>query len=150
MPYTEKLLPFPLGALMPKSLKVLLLSLLLLGIYPAATWLVLNFYQDDPAQMFWTDREAFNRKFIRQLDLTKAPQQDLVQQKLGGPDITEAYQLGDQLYQLAYYRTQRAISDGITTKAECTALLYQNHQVVAVGSAAEQQFQRQKAATEQP
>ncbi len=129
---------------MPKQLKILLLMLLLLAVYPAATWLILNFYQDDPAKMVWTDREAFNRKFIRQLDLTRQPAQSLVQQKLGGPDITEAFERDGQTYQLAYYRTQRAISDGITTKAECTALLYLNRQVIAVGSAAEQQYQRQK------
>lgn len=129
---------------MPKQLKILLLTVLLLAGYPAATWLVLNFYQDDPAEMVWTDREAYNRKFIRQLDLTRQPGQSMVQQKLGGPDISEAFQRDGQLYQLAYYRTQRAISDGITTKAECTALLYLDRQVIAVGTAAEQLYQRQK------
>ena len=125
---------------MKKHIKIALLAAALLAIYPLATWLALNCYQDDPADMVWTDREAYNRKFISNLDLTTAVQQDQVQHKLGGPDITEAYQSAADLYQLVFYRTQRDISDGITTKVECTALLYRNRQLIAVGDAAQQRF----------
>ncbi|MDZ7868455.1 MAG: DUF3192 domain-containing protein [Rheinheimera sp.] len=125
---------------MKKQFKIALLAAALLAVYPLATWLALNCYQDDPADMVWTDREAFNRKFISNLDLTTAVQQDQIQRKLGGPDITEAYQSDADLYQLVFYRTQRDISDGITTKVECTALLYRNRQLVAVGDVAQQQF----------
>jgi len=125
---------------MRKNLKIAMLTAALLAIYPAATWLALHCYQDDPADMVWTDREAFNRKFINSLNLSAVTTQDQVQQKLGGPDITEAAQTAADLYQLVFYRTQRDISDGITTKAECTALLYRNRQLVAVGEPAQQQF----------
>lgn len=127
---------------MKKYLHMLLLALVLLSIYPIATWLALNWYQDDPAEMVWTDREAFNRKFINALSDATQITQDQVRQKLGGPDITEVVEKEQDLYQLAYYRTQRDISDGITTKAECTALLYRNRQLIAVGEQAQQLFQQ--------
>lgn len=135
---------------MRKNLRMVLIALALIAIYPAATWLALYCFQDDPAAMVWTDREAFNLKFIRNLNINAAPNQAEVQQKLGGPDISEAYNSGTDLYQLAFYRTQRDISDGITTKVECTALLYRNRQLIAVGDAALQQYQQHQPVRPQP
>lgn len=131
---------------MKKYLRWALLASLLIAAYPLATWLALNVYQDDPDAMAWTDREAYNRKFINALQPNTLMTQDQIRQKLGGPDITEAYQAGSDLYQLAYYRTQRDISDGITTKTECTALLYLNRRLIAVGDSAVQQFRQAQPA----
>ena len=104
--------------------------------YPLVTWIVLHCYQDDPSKMVWSDREAFNRKFISQLnDRSTLLQKDVIH-TLGGPDITEAVKVGDDVYQLMYYRTKRSISDGITTTDECTALLFKNQQLVALDSKA--------------
>ncbi len=61
---------------------------------------------------------------------------------LGGPDITEAIETSEGIYQIVYYRTLRAISDGITTKDECTALLFHNQKLIAVASPAEQQYRQ--------
>lgn len=135
-------LPYRGGTAMKKYLRWGLFAALLIALYPLATWLALNVYQDDPDSMAWTDREAFNRKFISNLAPNSTVTQDQIRQKLGGPDITEAYQLGADLYQLVYYRTQRDISDGITTKTECTALLYLNRRLIAVGDTARQQFRQ--------
>ena len=121
-------------------LQSLLLALLLLALYPAATWLALNCYQDDPASMNWSDREAFNRKIIDTLPVDGSLNQTDVQHKLGGPDISEAKQQNNQLLQLAYYRTHRAFSDGLTTKNECTALLYLDRHLLAKGEAAELRY----------
>ena len=131
---------------MKKYLRWVLLAAALIAVYPLATWLALNVYQDDPDAMAWTDREAYNRKFINALQLSATVTQDQIRQKLGGPDITEAYQAGTDLYQLVYYRTQRDISDGITTKTECTALLYLNRRLIAVGDSAVQQFRHTQQA----
>ncbi|TXH96099.1 MAG: DUF3192 domain-containing protein [Rheinheimera sp.] len=131
---------------MKKYLRWGLLAALLVAVYPLATWLALNVYKDDPDAMVWTDREAYNRKFINTLQPNTTVTQDHVRQKLGGPDITEAFQSGTDLYQLAYYRTQRDISDGITTKTECTALLYLNRRLIAVGESAVQQFHQSQPA----
>jgi hypothetical protein len=104
--------------------------------YPLVTWLVLHCYQDDPSQMVWSDREAYNRKYIDQLTTaSQLGQQELIT-KLGGPDITEAEKIGADVYQLMYYRTKRSVSDGITTTQECTALLFKNQQLIALDSEA--------------
>jgi hypothetical protein len=91
--------------------------------------------------MVWSDREAYNRKYIDQLTTaSQLPQQDLIA-KLGGPDITEAEKIGSDVYQLMYYRTKRSVSDGITTTQECTALLFKNQQLIALDSDAVQLYQ---------
>lgn len=126
----------------PRSgwLKPLLITLLLLAVYPLGYYLALHVYQDDPATMNWNDREAFNKKIIAGLTADGAVTQSAVQQRLGGPDISEARRVGQQLLQLAYYRTHRALSDGLTTKDECTALFYIDRQLVAIGADAEKRY----------
>lgn len=122
--------------------RIWLMLALAIPLYPLLTWLVLTYYQDDPAKMIWNDREAYNHKYISQLN----PQAQLTQEqliaKLGGPDITEAERVGNNTYQLMYYRTKRDISDGITTKQECTALLFKNQQLIALAEQAVQQYQQ--------
>jgi hypothetical protein len=123
----------------PMQKKYLVLLLLVLA-YPGFTWLATHYYPDNPNKMVWDDREAFNRKFIQAIDLSKSLQQQEISKVLGGPDITEAILSDSGLHQIFYYRTLRAISDGITTRDECTPLLFLNRQLIAVGEQAEQQF----------
>ena len=138
----QRLLPQSDGAALKKHIKIALLAAALLAIYPLATWLALNCYQDDPADMVWTDREAYNRKFISILVLSTAVQQDLVQHILGGPVISVAFKSTADLYQLVFYRTQRDISDGITTKDECSPLLFKNQRLIAIEAQALSQYQQ--------
>ena len=114
----------------------------LLGIliYVLLTAAVLLWYQDDVDQMAWADREVFNNKIISQYQLNDNISQDMVLQRLGTPDITAAVQFNEQVYQLLYYRTHRNAADGITTADECTALLFNQRRLVAMGDAAVQQF----------
>lgn len=115
------------------KIKILLWLLVGIGIYLLATLMILKFYPDNPAQMNWQDREAFNAKFIQRLDVTKPMQQEYLISRLGSPDITEAYRANDTVYQLLYYRTHRKAADGITTADECTALLFIDRRLSAVG-----------------
>ncbi|WP_333606562.1 DUF3192 domain-containing protein [Arsukibacterium sp.] len=108
--------------------------------YAFITLAVLLFYKDDPAQMSWQDREAFNHKFISRLDIKANLTQDDIMQRLGGPDITEAVRYQQQVHQLLYYRTHRKLADGITTADECTALLFIDRQLVAVADDALSQY----------
>lgn len=116
--------------------------LLLIAAYPLFTWVATHYYPDDPNKMVWDDREAFNRKYIQQIDLANPIMRSEVNNTLGGPDITEAIEHEQGIYQIVYYRTLRAISDGITTKDECTALLFHNSRLIAVAQAAEQQYRQ--------
>jgi hypothetical protein len=111
-------------------------------LYPLLTWLVLNFYPDDPSHMQWNDREAFNRKYIAQLSQQPEADRQQVINRLGGPDITEAVKVQQDIYQLMYYRTRRAISDGITTKDECSPLLFKNQRLIAIEAQAIEQYQQ--------
>lgn len=111
-----------------------------LALYAALTSLTLLFYKDDPEHMNWQDREAFNTRYIYKLDLTKAITRDQVIDYLGGPDITEAKKQHQQIYQVLYYRTHRTKTDGITTKDECTAILFKNQQLIAIGETAVEQY----------
>ena len=122
--------------------RIWLMLALAIPLYPLLTWLVLTYYQDDPSKMIWNDREAYNHKYISQLDTQTALTQQQLIEKLGGPDITEAELVGNNTYQLMYYRTKRDISDGITTKQECTVLLFKNQQLIAVSEKAVQQYQQ--------
>jgi N-acetylneuraminic acid mutarotase len=122
------------------KLKTIAFLLAGLVLYAGLTSVTLMFYKDDPDQMNWQDREAFNTKYIYKLDLTKAISRNQVIDYLGGPDITEAKKHQQQVYQVMYYRTHRTKTDGITTKDECTAILFKNQQLIAIGETAVAQF----------
>lgn len=109
-------------------------------LYVLITAAVLLWYQDDVDQMAWMDREVFNHKIINQYQLSDNISQDRVIQRLGTPDITTAVQHDGKVYQLLYYRTHRNAADGITTTDECTALLFKQRQLLAIGDAAIQQY----------
>lgn len=109
--------------------------------YVMLTLAVVFWYQDDVEQMTWADREVFNHKIISQYNLNSGITQEQVLNRLGSPDITAAKQQGHSLYQVLYYRTHRATPDGITTAEECTALLFKNRQLIAIGEPAVTQYQ---------
>lgn len=111
-------------------------------VYVLTTLAILMFYKDDPAQMSWQHRENFNAKVISRFELSDNHLQDDVIKRLGGPDITEAVEINGAVYQLLYYRTHRKLPDGITTEDECTALLFANRQLVAIGEEAVNQYQQ--------
>jgi hypothetical protein len=107
----------------------ILLALTLYGIF---VLLVVNFYDDSPANMGWKDRESYNRQFIAKLTLEKFTFEQALEQ-LGSPDITEAKTVGDKYYQVFFYRTQHVKSDGITTQDECTFLFFIDNVLKEIG-----------------
>ncbi|MBA6391402.1 DUF3192 domain-containing protein [Colwellia sp. BRX10-3] len=119
-----------------KIIARILVALIAYGIFVA---LVMNFYDDSPAKMQWEDREAYNRQFIAKLELKKFNFNSAIEQ-LGSPDITEAKLVNERSYQVSFYRTQHVKSDGITTQDECTALLFTDGILTAIGKTAYQQF----------
>lgn len=112
--------------------------------YLLITLAIVKYYPDDPSQMNWQIREAFNAKYIQNLKLEDDVQQQQVIARLGGPDITRAYRRDGEVYQLLYYRTHRAIADGITTEDECTALLFIERQLVAIGHEALERYEQHR------
>jgi hypothetical protein len=118
------------------------LSLFIAGllVYLLLTLAVIFWYQDDVDQMTWVDREVFNHKIISQYTLNDNIVQQQVLERLGSPDITAAVRKSDSLYQVLYYRTHRINADGITTADECTALLFKNRRLIAIGETAVAQY----------
>ncbi|MEM0911738.1 MAG: DUF3192 domain-containing protein [Pseudomonadota bacterium] len=80
------------------------------------------------------DREDRNRAYISDIDIGAAV--DRVKQALGTPDFNEIVVDEDDVYTILYYRTQRKHSDGMTTKDECTPLLFLEESLVGVGEIA--------------
>ncbi|MBA6290886.1 DUF3192 domain-containing protein [Colwellia sp. MB3u-70] len=119
--------------------KIIAIILVALAAYGIFVTLVVNFYDDSPANMQWEDREAYNQQFITKLELEKFNFNSAIEQ-LGSPDITEAKIVNESRYQVSFYRTQHVKSDGITTQDECTALLFTNGILTAIGKTAYQQF----------
>jgi len=112
-----------------KVISRIFLALAAYGIFVA---LVISFYDDSPEKMQWEDREAYNRQFIAKLQLEQFTFEQALTE-LGSPDITEAKKVGDNKYQVMFYRTQHVKSDGITTQDECTFLLFVNGALKEIG-----------------
>lgn len=79
----------------------------------------------------WEDRELINRRAIQKLQLG-APISDITD-NMGTADFNEIIQSGDERYQVLYYRTQRTVEDGMTTKDECTPLIFSGQVLVGWG-----------------
>lgn len=119
--------------------KVVLLLIAGIVSYLAIVGLVLSLYQADPADMKWQERETYNAKQIGQLEFGMS--KDDVIRMLGSPDINEAKETSGGAHQVLFYRTHHVTSDGITTKDECTPLLFKDNQLIAWGSDAYEDYQ---------
>lgn len=119
-----------------KLVKVIVIGFL---IYAGLAATILHFYQGDTESMNWQERETFNLKQIGQLDL--GVMKDDVIRLLGSPDISEAKMTDDGHVQVLFYRTHHVTSDGITTRDECTPLLFRDNTLVAWGENAYGEYQ---------
>jgi hypothetical protein len=85
-------------------------------------------------QSDWQVKEQKNRKHISQLQPDAS--YDKITHRMGIADFNESYAKGDDTYQVLYYRTQRMDDDGVTTKDECTPLVFKNSVLVGWGESA--------------
>jgi outer membrane protein assembly factor BamE (lipoprotein component of BamABCDE complex) len=108
------------------------------GLYAVFVMAVIMLYPDTPQDMDWKDREAYNKVQISKLEL--GLQKTQIIELLGSPDITEAKRNDNNVLQVMFYRTQHRQADGITTEDECTALLFENNELIAWGDNAYQSF----------
>ena len=86
-------------------------------------------YQSD-----WQDKEKKNRKHISKLEQDTS--YDQILNRMGIADFNEFYTKGNDTFRVLYYRTQRIDGDGITTKDECTPLVFKNTALVGWGETA--------------
>jgi hypothetical protein len=76
------------------------------------------------------DREYENRKKISRIQLNSILSD--VTREMGVADFNETYLDDDKTVNVVYYRTHRLHKDGLTTKDECTKLVFVNNRLTAV------------------
>lgn len=76
------------------------------------------------------DREYENRKKIARIQLNSAF--SAVSREMGVADFNETYMDDDKTINVVYYRTHRLHKDGLTTKDECTKLVFTNDILTAI------------------
>ncbi|RVU40465.1 DUF3192 domain-containing protein [Rheinheimera riviphila] len=79
-----------------------------------------------------------NQSFINQLQ-TGATLAS-VRNSLGNPNFSENFQKNGETTEVLFYRTHRTHGDGMTTKDECTALIFKQGLLVGWGDKAYQQL----------
>ncbi|WP_327082857.1 DUF3192 domain-containing protein [Paraglaciecola hydrolytica] len=82
----------------------------------------------------WQDKEQKNRGVIAKLE----PDLSLhdISMRLGTPDFNEYYEKAGDKFQILFFRTQRISGDGVTTKDECTPLIFKNGLLAGWGDTA--------------
>lgn len=86
----------------------------------------------------WEKREKNNRRHISKLDTDMAL--EAISNRMGLADFDESYQRGSDDYRVLYYRTQRLADDGVTTKDECTPLVFKNSRLIGWGDSALKEY----------
>lgn len=99
--------------------------------YVAFVAVVVLVYEPTPDDMHWEDRQVYNQQKLNELNLGQHINE--VRQLLGKADFSEAKSVKDTKLQVLFYRTHHHKSDGITTKEECTPLIFENEKLIAWG-----------------
>lgn len=86
----------------------------------------------------YEDREYENRQKIARLQLNTSF--SAIQTELGVADFNETYAKEGENIQVLYYRTHRKHKDGMTTKDECTPLIFKDGKLVSWGEQAYRQL----------
>lgn len=86
----------------------------------------------------WHETARENRDKISNLETGMSLQN--VKRKMGVAEYNELYQKDGAEYQVLFYRTRHVTSDGITTKDECTALVFKNGSLFGFGDKAYQEL----------
>lgn len=79
----------------------------------------------------WEDREHNNRQHVAQLE--KDMTYESVIRTMGVADFNEMMEKSGHAYRILYYRTNRTMDDGMTTKDECTPLIFEDGVLIGWG-----------------
>ncbi|MGL5359361.1 MAG: DUF3192 domain-containing protein [Shewanella sp.] len=106
--------------------------------YVAFVAVVALVYEPTPDEMSWEDRQLFISQTINSLSLGQ-PRVEIIA-LLGTPDFSEAKTLSQSQLLVLFYRTHQQKSDGVTSKDECTPLLFKDDILIAWGADTYQQY----------
>lgn len=84
----------------------------------------------------WREAQRFNAQQIAQL--TNGAGIEQVRAAMGQPDFTESFSKEGSQIVVLFYRTHHRRSDGITTKDECTPLVFRDGRLTGWGDKAYQ------------
>ncbi|MGL4640081.1 MAG: DUF3192 domain-containing protein [Shewanella sp.] len=106
--------------------------------YVAFVAVVALVYQPTPDEMSWEDRQLFINQTINHLSLGQNRAE--ITALLGNADFSEAKSINETQLLVLFYRTHHQQSDGVTTKDECTPLLFQDDKLIAWGNETYKQY----------
>jgi hypothetical protein len=90
-----------------------------------------DYNNNDNQHSNWESREKNNRAHIQSMEIGASYL--AITNKMGIADFNEVISGNANNYQVLYYRTQRQDSDGVTTKDECTPLVFSNGELIGWG-----------------
>lgn len=123
---------------MVKSKQVLLALMVPLALTLSGCIVVTESHKSHGDEMSeWEQTEQHNRQYISNLPAETTIEK--VRSQLGNPDFTDSLRNDGAHYQVLYYRTHWRKGDGVTTKDECTPLVFRDGMLIGSGELALQQ-----------
>lgn len=118
---------------MSRNLVAVLIVAGLIGGIKGSEWLYSQFTSGNMAvdSQDWEERELTNRRAVQQRKLGE--NLDDITNIMGTADFNEVVLSGEKKFHVLFYRTHRTAGDGITTKDECTPLVFENQVLVGWG-----------------
>lgn len=95
-----------------------------------------NGHDDHQDGKNWKKTQNFNQSYVSQLQT--GADIGTVRNNLGVPDFSESFTKQGETVEVLFYRTHHSHSDGMTTKDECTALIFKKGLLVGWGDKAYQ------------
>jgi hypothetical protein len=123
---------------MKKSLLLLLVALPLTSSLTGCVVAVGGDKGDYGHSFDFEDQEQENRHQLSKLHLGMPLA--MVRETMGIPDFNEVYTKEGETIQVLFYRTHRSKKDGITTKDECTPLIFKDNKLISWGDNAYKQL----------
>ncbi|KPZ67510.1 MULTISPECIES: DUF3192 domain-containing protein [Shewanella] len=99
---------------------------------------VVMVYEPKPEDRSWQERQEFNHNMLSEINIGQPIEN--IRKLMGRADFTEAKATDNANFQIMFYRTHHVKSDGITTKDECTPLLFKDGKLIAWGQETYDQF----------
>lgn len=95
---------------------------------------IISVKPDQYHQADWEKRESQNRQEIARLSPGLSLEE--ITHRLGVPDFSEYHDQNGEQVQVLFYRTHRNHGDGVTSKDECTPLVFKDNHLSGWGDGA--------------
>lgn len=117
-----------------KKLSIAAIALATTVVLPGCVIVTESDWDDGHSQYEQQPQERDNRNIIANLPMTLSVSE--AKQRLGTPDFTDRWSEDQKDVQVLLYRTHRTKADGMTTRDECTPLVFVDGQLTGTGEMA--------------